>query len=239
MKKEYILQEIRRTAETNGGTAVGVDRFEQETGITPWNWQKFWPRFGDAVREAGCPQSEFIKAYDETELLGKYAKLAQELGRLPVRGDLLVKAHTEQGFPSHKVFDRWGGKPALVKRLMVFCQGKPEYQDVLHLCAEYVPRAEKTNHDAANLAGGTGSVYLIKSGRFYKIGKTNAAGRRGYELAIQLPEKAVQIHRIETDDPSGVEAYWHNRFRDKRKNGEWFDLNPADISAFKRWRKIA
>ena len=79
-----------------------------------------------------------------------------------------------------------------------------------------------------------GFVYLIKSGRFYKIGKTNAAGRREYELAIQLPEKAKRIHVIRTDDPSGIEAYWHKRFEAKRKNGEWFELNAADVAVFKR-----
>ena len=36
-----------------------------------------------------------------------------------------------------------------------------------------------------------GSGYFVKSGRYYKIGSTNAIGRREYELAIQLPEKAA------------------------------------------------
>jgi hypothetical protein len=36
-----------------------------------------------------------------------------------------------------------------------------------------------------------GSVYIVKSGRYDKIGSTNAVGHREYELAIQLPEKAA------------------------------------------------
>jgi len=79
-----------------------------------------------------------------------------------------------------------------------------------------------------------GFVYLIRSGRYYKIGRSNAAGRRERELAIQLPEKTQKVHEIRTDDPVGIEVYWHNRFRDLRKNGEWFELTAADIATFKR-----
>jgi Meiotically up-regulated gene 113 len=61
-------------------------------------------------------------------------------------------------------------------------------------------------------------------------------GRRKRELAIQLPERAIVVHSMKTDDPPGIEAYWHKRFKDKRRNGEWFELSASEVSAFKRRR---
>lgn len=81
-----------------------------------------------------------------------------------------------------------------------------------------------------------GYVYLLNSGRFFKVGRTNDLGRRIYELNIQLPEKPIEVHHIKTDDPAGIEKYWHERFKDRRKNGEWFELTTEDIAAFKRRR---
>lgn len=53
MNKDFVLREIQRTALKNGGKPLGQSRFEAETGIKPHEWMRFWPRFGEAQREAG------------------------------------------------------------------------------------------------------------------------------------------------------------------------------------------
>src|SRR5262252_326632 len=70
------------------------------------------------------------------------------------------------------------------------------------------------------------------------LARTNNPLRREGEVGIQLPEKFQPVHYIKTDDPAGVENYWHTRFASKRKEGEWFALSAQDVRAFKRWRRI-
>ena len=62
--------------------------------------------------------------------------------------------------------------------------------------------------------------------------------RREGEIAVELPLPLDPIHVIKTDDPVGIETYWHRRFAEKRLKNEWFALTPADVRAFKRWKRI-
>jgi hypothetical protein len=236
MKKEHILQEIRRTAEANGGAPLGYQKFTTETGIKKYDWMGvFWARWSEALKEAGFAANDFQSAYDKAELLERYATLAQELGRLPSDSDIRLKARSDADFPANTTFSsRFGAKSELVAQLVEYCRTRTGYEDVVRYCQEYAPPKRHMREEAAAQEEDFGFVYLIKSGRFYKLGRTNSAGRRERELAIQLPEKAKTVHVIRTDDPCGIEAYWHKRFEPKRKNGEWFELDAADVAAFKR-----
>ncbi len=75
-------------------------------------------------------------------------------------------------------------------------------------------------------------VYLLKAGPYYKIGKSINVEQRFNQIRLQLPYP-VEVHRILTDDPIGIELYWHKRFSAKRTNGEWFLLTDEDVSTFK------
>jgi Meiotically up-regulated gene 113 len=146
-----------------------------------------------------------------------------------------MKARRDRTFPSHNTFRRFGGKSALIRKLKLYCESRPGYDDVIQLCRSVPP---DTSEDQGPTRRGheviLGYVYLAKSGRYFKIGQTNAVGRRERELVIQLPEKLSTVHKIITDDPVGIEHYWHKRFASKRANGEWFALSPDDVAAFRR-----
>jgi len=235
IKKDHILSEIKRTALKNGGSPLGAARFELETGIKTTDCLGvYWPRWSDALQEAGFEPNEMQSAYESGFLLSKLAELALEVGRIPVRNDLKLKRRSDPSFPSWNVFSRLGTKAEVTAQLAEYCKSCSEYAAVIAWCAQ-VPTAETVPEESTdNEELNFGDVYLFKSGRYYKIGKSNSAGRREYEIGIQLPERIVTIHVIRTDDPSGIEEYWHKRFASKRKNGEWFDLDPSDIAAFKR-----
>ncbi len=236
MTRAHILHEIQRTAKENDGKPLGRMKFTSETGIKTTDWMGvYWARWSEALHEAGLTPNQFQSAYDKAELLDKYAQLSKQLGRLPAEADLRLKGRSDKRFPSHSTFSKIGMKSELVKQLLVFCRGRNGYEDVVKLCEAYAPlKPEGSSNDHAPDDVTLGFVYLVKSGRYFKIGRSNAAGRRTYELDLQLPEKATTVHVIRTDDPVGIEAYWHMRFGAKRKNGEWFDLAASDVAAFRR-----
>jgi hypothetical protein len=232
--KEQILSEIRRLAEENDGKALGRERFEGETGIRESDWSgRYWARWSDAIREAGLAPNEFQGRLENEAVLGPLALEVRRLGRLPTIAELKLRRREDPTFPSARVFERFGPKATLPARLLEYCQQDRDLEDVAAI-VEPLVRDEEPAKQPDEAPAEDGSVYLVKSGRYYKIGRSNSRGRREYELRLQLPEPVEQIHFITTDDPAGIERYWHTRFADRRKNGEWFELAQADVRAFKQ-----
>jgi hypothetical protein len=177
-----------------------------------------------------------LTTFTDEHLMQSLVALIRDLGAFPTNPEMRLARSRDSTFPNDKVFRRFGNWAGLVDAVLKFCSGRQEYDDVRAVCAAASPLAtNKASREQHTRPDETfGYVYLLKSGRFYKIGRSNAVGRRERELAIQLPDKAQNVHVIATDDPVGIERYWHTRFHGRRKNGEWFELTADDLRAFRR-----
>ncbi len=236
--KQEIIEAIQRTAKENGGNPLGVDRFAKETGIKPYDWGKFWVRFSEAQKEAGFESNQINIAYTDEFLIKKIISIARKLGKFPTYREIDFERGTDPELPDKGAFYRLGSKEQLAIKVKDYCENKKKYEDIVEFCRSIIENAKKSEDFNDKSSQMIGEVYLFKSGRYYKIGKTIDTVRRGSEIRVQLPERTDLVHVIKTDDPSGIEAYWHRRFESKRMNGEWFDLNMSDVKAFKRWRRI-
>jgi Meiotically up-regulated gene 113 len=236
ISRENILQEVKRTAEKNGGKPLGKARFLNETGIRDADWiGRFWARWNDVLRDAGFGPNKLNEAIDEVVLLDRYADLALELGRVPVKSELRLKKRTDPSFPSDKTYARFGAKTQLLARVYEHCAASPKHAPILPLFQSDLGEETTSKNAAAQPKDSIeGFVYLVKMGKHYKIGKTFSIPRRHRELALELPEKLRPIHAIRTDDPSGIETYWQRRFQAKCTNSEWFALSPEDVRIFKK-----
>jgi hypothetical protein len=195
------------------------------------------------VSEAGFEPLEGDKAFSVEEMLDEVAKLVRKYGRYPIEAEILIekRANGNERIPSPDVLlAGLGRKPEAIQRVRDYCLSIDEYADVLAILArEKVGTNSLSDNEGAITQPKnqhvSGYVYLVKSGKLFKIGQSANHWRRKSELHKQTSEGIIEIHTIAViDDAPGIERYWHERFKDKRQHGEWFDLSVEDINAFKK-----
>lgn len=234
--REKVIDELRRVASDLGRTP-GRKVFEAETGIRETDWAgRHWATWGDVVAEAGLTPNTFMRRLDETALTTVFAEEIRRLGRVPTVNELKMRAHQDPSFPNAKTFYRQGGKAGMIELVRELCQTDPvNWSDVLAV----LPAGESTKLDEeakSNSNDLSGYVYLVKSGKRFKIGFSADVQRRLIALNTGMPDAGELVHVITTDDPAGIESYWHRRFAAKRvrPDAEWFDLSSEDVRAFRR-----
>jgi hypothetical protein len=232
--KEKLLGAYNRLVKEHGGELIGERIFKRETGFSHHYWKGgYWRSWSAFQIDAGHePNSQTEKISDDI-VLNRFAQLALEMNAVPSEADLMLKRNDDPSFPSKAVYRRWGSRDALLAKVADYCESEVQFAPVLDLLRRGVTSRMDSRLEAGQI---NGFVYLLRSGKNYKLGRTNAVGRRLRELAIQLPQKPDTVHVIETDDPEGIEQYWHRRFANKRQGGEWFSLTTDDVKAFKRRR---
>jgi hypothetical protein len=245
VNKQHILNEIRRTANENGGKPLGRERFGKVTGISEGHWSgRYWARWSDAVKEAGLAPNQMNAQLDADTILRQLAAFTKELGRFPVSAEMRMRKRADITFPNDKVFERFGNRVQLRQAVVAYCESQSDLDDVAAICRQAALNPEELEEAASDGGSSSGAgtkdgyVYLVllKVGREkrYKIGKAVLVEQRTSQIALQLPEELELIHTINTDDAYGIESYWHKRFADQCTNGEWFQLSADDLKAFKR-----
>ena len=207
MNKEQILAEIRRTAADNGGTPVGMGRFEKDTGVKETDWRgRFWVRWSDAVREAGFTPLPLNSKTDQTVLLSQLASFVRELGRFPTYAEIRMRKLQDAAFPSHGVVTRMGSRRQILEQVAAFCEDRPDFQDVAVISKRLMdndPEASALDSSEGNLVTGYVNLALMKVGREkrLKIGKAKLV------CQTYLSQQKA-IHALPTEDSALLIRYF-------------------------------
>lgn len=241
--KEEIISEIKRIVAENGGKVPGSTVFASATRIKEWDWRgKYWARWADAIKEAGFDPSPWNQKIPDEEVLTKLASFANELGRFPTSDEINLQSGRVSGFPTWTTFKRrYGGMQQTVQAVFEFAKASGN-DHLVSICEERLQRESQPALAPRNSKkdGPFGFVYLKYSPslRLYKIGKAIDPNKLGVGISLLLPHDLVPKHEIRTDCPFLLEKYWEQRFKDKKKQGEWYDLTSGDVETFKSRREF-
>jgi len=237
MTKEEAIHLIRNLAASGGGK-VSFRSFIEEAGIPGQRLRKepWFQGWNLLLQELGLTTSRFLvdRIADE-DAATAIAELILRLRHWPTEDEFVRDKKGNPTFPDVSIVRRVK-KSGKLRLLLEQYQPRDESTAIIRTIAEGLPAAdenEPTDNDISVRV--RGFVYMLKCAQRYKIGFTNSPIRRFREVRIELPDETIQVHTIETDDPKGIEDYWHRRFASKRiRNSEWFELDGNDIRAFKR-----
>ncbi len=235
MTKEQILAKLRVLAKEYGGHISKI-RFLKETGLNERQFLgKYWVKWNDVLEEAGLLTKKFsIQKIDDDVIVKAFAGLIEKLGQWPTTNEQRMEHNVNELFPGEDVIRRFRKEKSLPLAIEEYCESNNVFP-IAEKIAREKRELEKPERSTVKDFPIAGYVYMMKSGRRYKIGKTNSPSRRHREVKLDLPDPTILVHTIETDDPTGIEAYWHKRFDSKRvRDTEFFELDPSDVAAFKR-----
>lgn len=230
--RERIVESIRIMAAELGGRAPGKRAFESRTGFRESDWRgSIWARWSDAVADAGLEANRMQERSNRDDLMERLAEACRHYGRMPTASEFQLLGKRNGSFPSYKTLQsNFGSKAEMVAKFRVWLKARND-DDLLALVQ---PMERPLVAMPSRSRVQEGYVYLLRSGPHFKIGRSDELERRIKQISIALPESVKLVHAIRTDDPAGIEGYWHRRFSSKRANGEWFKLDATDLAAFKR-----
>jgi len=98
---------------------------------------------------------------------------------------------------------------------------------------EKFPKYNQSLKIPSKMKGVNGFVYLLKGDNLYKIGATTNLKQRLKDIKYKNDFDINLVSHIQTKDMFVLEKYLHNKFSEKRKKYEWFELNKEDVDFIK------
>jgi hypothetical protein len=187
--REEIVELIKKMAASKGGN-VGMNAFIRESGVKDhelglhgtWNELK---------REAGLETRNFLEPRTElASLLPPFARIVAQGGVWPTQDRLRRERTRDASFPSLKLYRAALRHPDFYNQLLAYCRGQDELADVIPIV---LARQTSAEHNAVSSSDASvaGYVYMMRSARAYKIGRTNSPSRRHREVRLELPTATI------------------------------------------------
>jgi hypothetical protein len=235
MNHDQVKKRIRELAAERGGH-IGFRAFLKEVGL-PEQWLRGQPWFrgwNNLLTELDLQTRSFEPPQrNAKESAATLVEFICRLGRWPTEDEFRRERVMNKAIPSTAYIRKLRRSGELAAMLAPYAVADPANQVLRDIIAANTQQSEEPSSTKSKDRV-QGYVYLLRSGRKYKIGKSTDPSRRFREVRLELPEETIQVHTIATDDPSGIEAYWHRRFAAKRiRNTEFFTLDSEDVRAFK------
>ena len=237
MTRDDAANIVRHLADRNEGK-VSFRSFIHEAGISehalrraPW-----FPGWNAFLEELGHGTNAFSKpSISDEDVASSVAKLILQFERWPTEDQFARAKKLDNTIPDVSVIRKSKRSGNLLAILSRYQLGNPRYETVRSIASDEMKKRHQDPAGPTEVARVRGYVYMLESRRRYKIGHTNSPTRRHREVSVNVPDPTKLVHTIETDDPRGIEGYWHTRFCTKRITGtEWFNLDADDVRAFKR-----
>ena len=186
MTKQHILNESRGLLSANGRWA-GTGFSKRRASSRPIGKENIGYDGATQFARRVLRQMKCLRRDDG--LLDKLVALVRELRHFPVKAEFRLKARSDPSFPNQKTFSRFGSKTQIAACVADYCRARAGYDDVFAACDAIRPVKRRNEIRVIWETPETfGFVYLFKSGRHFKLGRSNSVGRREYELKLQLPE---------------------------------------------------
>ena len=234
MDRPQLLRRLNQLAQERGGH-IAFRAFVEATGVSErWLRDQPWFKGWNALlEEVGLQTKTFrVEKTPPSRIAEAVAELATRLGKWPTEDELRRERAENSTFPSPTIISPLRRSGELARLIVELASVRGELAAAASIASKH-----QTPESSAPAADERvkGYVYMLRSGKRYKIGKSTDPSRRFREVRLELPEETNQVHAIATDDPSGIEAYWHQRFAEKRvRSTEFFTLSAEDVRAFKR-----